>query len=265
MSVVTFLSDYGLQDDFVGVCHGVIARIAPRARILDITHGVARHDLRSGALILRRAVPFMPAGVHLAVVDPEVGTRRRALALRCAQDDRLLVGPDNGLLAPLAERLGGALEAVDIAHSPLRLEPLSATFHGRDVFAAVAAQLASGTALGDCGESFDPAELVALDLPHARIERGSLLAHVLTTDRYGNVSLDADRDELAGSGLELDREIAINGRPARYATTFADAPAGGLVLYEDGYGALSVAVNRGSALETLDLELDAPVRIEPAE
>jgi len=265
MSVVTFLSDYGLQDDFVGVCHGVIARIAPRARILDITHGVARHDLRSGALILRRAVPFMPAGVHLAVVDPEVGTRRRALALRCAQDDRLLVGPDNGLLAPLAERLGGALEAVDIAHSPLRLEPLSATFHGRDVFAAVAAQLASGTALGDCGESFDPAELVALDLPHARIEWGSLLAHVLTTDRYGNVSLNADRDELAGSGLELDREIAINGRPARYATTFADAPAGGLVLYEDGYGALSVAVNRGSALETLDLELDAPVRIEPAE
>jgi len=264
MSVVTFLSDYGLQDDFVGVCHGVIARIAPRARILDITHGVARHDVRSGALVLRRAVPFMPAGVHLAVIDPEVGGRRRALALRCAQDDRLLVGPDNGLLAPLAERLGGAVEAVDIAHSPLRLEPLSASFHGRDVFAPIAAHLASGTALGDCGEWLDPAELVALDLPHARVAQGGLLAHVLTADRYGNVALDVERHELAGSGLTLGREVAVNGRPALYATTFADVPAGRLVLYEDGYGALSVAVNRGSALETLDLELDAAVHIEPS-
>jgi len=262
MSVVTFLTDYGLQDDFVGVCHGVIARIAPRARILDITHGVARHDVRSGALVLRRAVPFMPAGVHLAVIDPEVGGRRRALALRCAQDDRLLVGSDNGLLGPLAERLGGAVEAVDIAHSPLRLEPLSASFHGRDVFAPVAAHLASGTVLGDCGEPLDPAELVALALPHARVERGSIFAHVLTADQYGNVALDVERHELAGSGLRVGREVAVNGRPALYATTFADVPTGDLVLYEDGYGALSVAVNRGSALEGLDLGLDAPVHIE---
>jgi S-adenosylmethionine hydrolase len=264
MSVVTFLTDYGLRDDFAGVCHGVIARIAPRARILDITHGVARHDVRSGALILRRAVPFMPAGVHLAVVDPQVGGRRRALALRCAAQDRLLVGPDNGLLAPLAERLGGVLQAVDIGCSPLRLEPLSASFHGRDVFAPVAAHLASGTPLADCGEPLDPAQLVALELPQARVEQDSIVAHVLTVDHYGNVALDVEHDELAASGLRLGREVAVNGRPALHAATFSDVPAGGLVLYEDGYGVLSVAVNRGSALHALGLELDAEVRIEPA-
>ena len=264
MSVVTFLTDYGLRDDFAGVCHGVIARIAPRARILDITHGVARHDVRSGALILRRAVPFMPAGVHLAVVDPQVGGRRRALALRCAAQDRLLVGPDNGLLAPLAERLGGVLEAVDIGRSPLRLEPLSASFHGRDVFAPVAAHLASGTPLADCGEPLDPAQLVALELPQARVEQDSIVAHVLTVDYYGNVALDVEHDELAASGLRLGREVVVNGRPALHAVTFSDVPAGGLVLYEDGYGVLSVAVNRGSALHALGLELDAEVRIEPA-
>lgn len=264
MSVVTFLTDYGLRDDFAGVCHGVIARIAPRARILDITHGVARHDVRSGALILRRAVPFMPAGVHLAVVDPQVGGRRRALALRCAAQDRLLVGPDNGLLAPLAERLGGVLQAVDIGRSPLRLEPLSASFHGRDVFAPVAAHLASGTPLADCGEPLDPAQLVALELPQARVEQDSIVAHVLTVDHYGNVALDVEHDELAASGLRLGRKVAVNGRPALHAATFSDVPAGGLVLYEDGYGVLSVAVNRGSALHALGLELDAEVRIEPA-
>jgi len=264
MSVVTFLTDYGLRDDFAGVCHGVIARIAPRARILDITHGIARHDVRSGALVLRRAVPFMPAGVHLAVVDPQVGGKRRALALRCAQEDRLLVGPDNGLLAPLAERLGGVVEAVDIGGSPLRLEPLSASFHGRDVFAPVAAHLASGTPLADCGEPFDPAQLVALELPHARIERGAVVAHVLTADHYGNVALDVAHDELAVSGLRLGGEVAVNGQRALYAATFGDVPPGGLLLYEDGYGVLSLAVNRGSALQALGLELDAEVKIEPA-
>lgn len=264
MSVVTFLSDYGLQDDFVGVCHGVIARLAPRARILDITHGVARHDVRSGALILRRAVPFMPAGVHLAVVDPGVGTERRALAVRCAQDDRLLVGPDNGLLAPLAERLGGAVEAVEIDDSPLRLEPLSASFHGRDVFAPVAAHLAAGRQLADCGRPLDPLELVTLELPRARVEQGGLVAHVLTADGYGNVTLDVEHDELARGGLKLGRTVTVNGHAALYATTFDDVPRDGLVLYEDGYRALSLALNRGSAFDALGLDLDAEVRIEPA-
>jgi S-adenosylmethionine hydrolase len=265
MTDVTFLSDYGLADDFVGVCHGVIARIAPQARVIDVTHGIARHDIRSGALVLRRALPYMPAGVHLAVVDPEVGARRRAVALRCAEEDRLLVGPDNGLLMPAAERFGGVVEAVEIGRSPLRLEPVSASFHGRDVFAPVAAGLAAGTALAAAGEPLDPDELVGLELPRARRTKDGLLTHVLQADHYGNVVLDAEHAQLAGSGLRLGHAVTVNGRPALYATTFADVPAGGLLLYEDGYRTLALAVNRGSALAELGLVLDGEVLVAPVQ
>lgn len=264
MAVVTFLSDYGLDDDFVGVCHGVVARIAPQARVIDITHGIGRHDVRGGALVLARALPYMPAGVHLAVVDPQVGAQRRAVALRCAERDRLLVGPDNGLLSLAATRLGGVSEAVEIGRSPLRLEPVSASFHGRDVFAPVAAHLAAGGTLADAGEPLDAAELVQLVLPRARATRDGLVAHVLQADRYGNVVLDAAHDELAGSGLRLGRAVTVNGRRALYATTFADVPAGELVLYEDGYRVLSLAVNRGSALDALGLSIDDELLIAPA-
>jgi S-adenosylmethionine hydrolase len=265
MTVVTFLSDYGLDDDFVGVCHGVIARIAPLARIIDITHGIARHDVRSGALVLRRALPYMPAGVHLAVVDPEVGAERRAVALRCRDPQRLLVGPDNGLLSLAAARFGGVAEAVDVGRSPLRLEPVSASFHGRDVFAPVAAHLAAGTtAFADAGKRLDPAELVELVLPRARATRDGLVAHVLQADRYGNLVLDAEHADLAGSGLRLGRAVTVNGRRALYATTFADVPAGELVLYEDGYRVLSLAVNRGSALAVLGLELGDEILLAAA-
>src|SRR5207244_4090025 len=143
MPTVTFLSDYGYEDEFVGVCHGVIARICPDARVIDITHGIPRHDVRSAALVLRNTLPYMPPGVHLAVVDPEVGAERRAVAVRTAADagpERLLVGPDNGLLALAADGMGGAVEAVDVGRSAWRLEPVSATFHGRDMFAPVAAR-----------------------------------------------------------------------------------------------------------------------------
>ncbi len=264
MAVVTFLSDYGLDDDFVGVCHGVIARLAPQARIIDVTHGIERHDVRTGALVLARALPHMPAGVHLAVVDPEVGAERRAVALRCAGERRLLVGPDNGLLSLAATRFGGVVEAVEIGRSALRLEPLSASFHGRDVFAPVAARLAAGTVLADAGEPLDPAELVQLELPRARRTAAGLLAHVLQADRYGNIVLDAGHDDLAGSGLRLGRAVTINGRPALFATTFADVADGELLLYEDGYRALSLAVNRGSALELLGLRADDEILIAPA-
>ena len=263
MAVVTFLSDYGLADDFVGVCHGVIARIAPDVRVIDVTHGIARHDIRAGALTLRRALPYMPAGVHLAVVDPEVGAQRRAVALRCAAQEQLLVGPDNGLLMGAAERFGGIVEAADIGGSRLRLEPLSASFHGRDVFAPVAAHLATGTALAAVGESLDPAQLVALELPRARMAGDRVIAHVLHADGYGNVMLDAEHKHLHDSGVRLGRAVTLNGRPALYATTFADVPAGDLLLYEDGYRTLSMAVNRGSALQELGLEVDAEVQIAP--
>src|ERR1700748_3884992 len=131
---ITFLSDYGLQDDFVGVCHAVILRIVPDARIVDLNHGLVRHDIRTAALMLRRALPYCAPGVHLAVVDPGVGGTRRAIALRTADEDRTLFCPDSGVLWVPAQRFGGIAEVVDVARSKPRLEPVSATFHGRDLF-----------------------------------------------------------------------------------------------------------------------------------
>jgi S-adenosylmethionine hydrolase len=264
MPVVTFLSDYGLDDDFVGVCHGVIARIAPDVRVIDITHGIARHEVRTGALVLRRALRYMPAGVHLAIVDPGVGSERRAVALRCADDGNVLVGPDNGLLMLAAQRLGGVVEAVDVGTSPLALETISSSFHGRDVFAPVSAHLATGMALAEVGEPLDPEGLVALDLPRVQVTEMGLIAHVLHADRYGNVMLDAGRPDLDASGLRPGAAVIVDGVRAAYATTFADVPTGGLLLYVDGYGAMSLAVNRGSALQALGLEIYAAVQISRA-
>jgi S-adenosylmethionine hydrolase len=262
--VITFLSDYGLQDDFVGVCHGVIATLCPRARIIDLTHGVQRHDVRSGALILQGALPYLPVGVHLAVVDPDVGAARRAVAMRLA-DDRLLVGPDNGLLSLAAERAGGVVEAVDIARSGFRLEPVSATFHGRDIFAPVAAHLADGAPLALAGEPFDPDGLVRLTLPRPRWHKGVLLAHVVYVDRFGNVGLNVEHEDLAELGLKLGRSVRVDARsgevPVKYVRTFADVEAGEPLLYEDAYRRLSVAVSHGNAAQRLGLNLDDALRI----
>src|SRR5436309_4487854 len=194
--VITFLSDYGVEDDFVGLCHAVIASICPQARVIDLSHGVARHDVRAGAIMLRGALPYLPVGVHLAVVDPDVGAERRAVAVGCG-DGRVLVGPDNGLLWLAIEQSGGAVEAVDIARSRFRLEPVSATFHGRDIFRPVAAQLAAGAPFAEAGEPIDPARLVTLELPRPRLEDGVLVAHALYVDRFGNVQLDARHEDLA--------------------------------------------------------------------
>ncbi len=261
---ISFLSDYGLDDDFVGVCHGVMARIAPGARVLDVTHGIPRHDIRTGALLLRRALPFLPAGVHLAVVDPNVGTQRRAIALRTADEDRLLVGPDNGLLSLAAQRFGGAVEAVDITRSAHRLDSLSATFHGRDLFAPVAAALAAGAPLSEAGEPLDADEVQTLHMPLAEIDGEGLVAHAIAFDRFGNVTLDVEHEELTSAGLRLGHVIGVNDRRAVYSVTFADVPPGELLLYEDAYQTLALAVNRGSAREALGLVLDDPLRIAPA-
>jgi hypothetical protein len=262
---ITFLTDYGLADDFVGICHGVIARICPQARVIDLTHGVPRHDVRAGAILLAEALPFVPEGVHLAVVDPDVGAERRAVALRLA-DGRVLVGPDNGLLSPAAELGGGVVEAVDIARSRFRLEPVSATFHGRDIFAPVAARLAAGAPLGEAGDPLHPGELMVLELPHAEQVDGTLIAHVRYADRFGNLQLDAGHDDLRGSGLKLGRRATIEraGGPERtliYARTFADVPPGEPMLYEDAARRLSVAVSHGSAAEWLGAEIGDELRI----
>ncbi len=258
--LITFLSDYGQCDEFVGVCHAVIARRCPRARIIDLAHGVPRHDIRAGALALRAALPYAPPGVHLAVVDPGVGGERRAVALRVAQDERILVGPDNGLLTVAAELFGGVVEAVDIGDSPECLRPISATFHGRDVFAPVAAALADGAALDALGEPIAADGLVPLALPHASRDGDTLIAHVLTTDVYGNVALDATAELAAAAGLQtgatLVVEVAGRSTPAALARTFADVAPGALLAYRDARGALALAVNGGSAAAALGVRPD---------
>lgn len=249
---ITFLSDYGVRDEFAGVVHAVIARICPEARVIDISHGVPRHDVAAGARMLARSLPYTPPGVHLAVVDPEVGARRRAVALRTAEQDRLLVGPDNGLLLPVAEEhFGGVAEAVEISTSPWRLETVSATFHGRDLFAPVAARLAAGEPLAEAGAPLEPDELERVELSRARVEDGALIARVIEVDTFGNLSLDARLRDLKGTDIRLGDPIGVRaeGRrsPGVSARTFADVRRGGLLLYEDAGGSLAVAVNGGDA------------------
>jgi S-adenosylmethionine hydrolase len=264
--IVTLLTDYGREDDFVGVCHGVIRSIHPEAQIVDITHGVRHYAVRQGALVLRNTLPYMPVGVHVAVVDPQVGTERRAVALRTG-DGRLLVGPDNGLLSLAWERCGGVELAVDVTRSPHRLKPVSATFHGRDIFAPVAAHLARGAELADAGDPLEPAELEVVELPRPRVEDGTLVAHALVIDRFGNASLDVSHDELAGTGIVLGGTVEIEAGGERYlatyAQTFADVTAGELIVYEDAYRTLALAINRGDATSTLGLKPDAEVRLRP--
>ena len=264
--IVTLLTDYGRDDDFVGVCHGVIRGIHPGAEIVDITHGVERYAVRQGALVLRNTLPYMPIGVHVAVVDPQVGTERRAVALRTG-DGRMLVGPDNGLLSLAWKRCDGVELAVDVTRSPHRLEPVSATFHGRDIFAPVAAHLAAGAELADAGDPLDPDSLTKVELPEPRAEDGAVVAHALVIDHFGNVGLNVDHGWLAGTGITLGGHACVEAGGERYratyAQTFADVSPGELLVYQDAYRTLAVAINRGDAAGTLGLVVDAEVRIRP--
>jgi S-adenosylmethionine hydrolase len=264
---ITFLSDYGADDEFAGVCRAVIARIAPEATVIDLTHGVRRQAVRHGATILAGVLPYAPAGVHLAVVDPGVGTRRRALAVGVASEDRILVGPDNGLLWPAVERLGGAVAAVDISLSPFRLEPVSATFHGRDVFAPVAAHLARGVPLSEVGEEVPLGSLVTLPPSEPAIEANRVVAHVVSADRFGNAALDLGRHHLPAAGLRVGSRLAVeaHGRSHRiaFARTFADVEACELLLYLDSSGSIALAVNGGSAAAKLGIGPGDEVVLRP--
>ena len=263
--LITLLTDYGTGDEFVGVLHGVIARICPEARVIDMSHGIVSHDIRSGAAVLAQSLQYMPSGVHVAIVDPTVGGERRAVALRLA-DERILVGPDNGLLWPAAESGGGVAQAVEISQSRWRLEPISATFHGRDIFAPVAAHLAAGEPLDLAGERFDAAELIRIETPRTRTEGGALVTVVNHADRFGNVQLAATREDLGPLGLELGDRVRVRAESGEvhvgtYARTFSDVEEGKLLLFEDSGRRLALALNRGSAVARLGLRSGDQLRI----
>jgi S-adenosyl-L-methionine hydrolase (adenosine-forming) len=262
---ITFLTDFGLQDDFVGTCHGVMKRIAPEAEIIDVTHGIRPGAVLQGALVLANALPYMPSGVHLAVVDPGVGGTRRALALRDAEG-RLHVGPDNGLLLPAADRFGGVVDAHELASPEFSLQPVSRTFHGRDLFSPAAAHLAAGVAIDVLGPPIDPEELVRLDLPAPDIGQSRIRATVLAVDRFGNAALNLARRDLDAVGVVPGTRVELTSRGDRYyavaARTFGDASPGDLILYEDSYRKIAVAVSRGSAAELLRVQEGSELLIQ---
>lgn len=266
---ITFLSDYGYADEFAGVCRAVMARIAQDARIVDLTHGLPRHAVRQGAVLLAHSLPYAEPGIHLAVVDPGVGSDRRPVAVRVAEEERVLVGPDNGVLALAIERFGGPLDAVDLAASQFRVHPVTSTFHGRDIFAPVAARLAAGARLAEAGEEIDPASLAHLELPEPRVYSDRVVAHVLYVDGFGNVALNVGHDQLASTFLRLGHRLVIDTGRNRitvpFGRAFSDVGPGQGLVYEDSAASLAVAVNRESAAEILSLGLDDEVTLLPAE
>lgn len=264
---ITFMSDYGSQDEFAGVCRAVISQIAPEALVVDLGHGIGRQNVLHGAVALANSLPFCSPGIHLAIVDPEVGGDRRGVAIRLGDQDRILVGPDNGLFGLAIERLGGAVEAVDLDASPFRLEPVSATFHGRDIFAPVAAQLSMGARLEEAGEQFSPNELTRIALPEPEIGEDSASAHCLHVDGFGNATLDLSPAALAEWRLEPGSPLKIEAPDgtfeAIWATSFTDASPGDLLLYEDSSGSLAIAANEGDAAALLKLEPVGRIGLSP--
>ena len=260
---ITFLSDFGLKDDFVGTCHGVMKRIAPETQIIDITHGIPPQAVLQGALVLANTIGFMPIGVHLAIVDPGVGGPRRPLVLR-DEEDRLYVGPDNGLLLPAAGRAGIAA-AYELANPDYALETISRTFHGRDLFSPAAAHLARGVPVEDLGPPIDPEGLVRLDLPELVIADGAIVATLLYVDSFGNIALNVTREDVEGlgiaSGTRVEIELAGEKYYAVMARSFADARPGDVILYEDSYKNMSLAISRGSASRMLHAVPGQEIRI----
>ena len=258
---VSFLSDFGHVDEFVGVVHSVIASIAPDVRIVDITHGIAPHDVRAGGLALARAAQYLNPGVVVAVVDPGVGSNRRAVAIEVGDGASVLVGPDNGLLALAVALVGGATRAVEITNEELRLPALGSTFDGRDVFAPAAAHLCNGVPLADLGAAVDPAALMPGMLPLSRMEEDDFITEILWVDRYGNCQLNAGPDDLVDIGPTVHVVSDDDLRTAAVVGSYDQISDGRIGLITDSSGLIAIAVNRGSAAQELGLHAGSEIRL----
>ena len=248
---VSFLSDYGLGDEFVGVVRSVVMGHAPGVEVVDITHGIPAHDVRAGSLALARSAPYLCPGVVLAVVDPGVGGERRAVAVEVGGGQSVLVGPDNGLLAPAVAMVGGADRAVSLTDAGFHLDGPGTTFDGRDVFAPVAAHLCNGVDLADLGEALDPGLLVPGVVPVSTREPDGLHAEVLWVDRFGNVQLNVDPADLPAGRVQV--RMGERVRAAELVTAFDEVPPGGLGLLVDSAGLVSLVVARSSAAAELGI------------
>jgi S-adenosylmethionine hydrolase len=273
---ISFMTDFGVGSSAPSVCRGVMLDIAPDARLVDVTHAIRQFAVRDGAFLLARSVPYFPVGVHVAVIDPGVGTERRPIALQAGRGD-FLVGPDNGLLVPAARALGGIVAARVLENHALWLPNVSHTFHGRDVFSPVGAHLANGTPFDTVGASLDPSEITDLVLPIATPREGGLDTSILLIDAFGNCRLAGETSDLVTAFGAMDHgrqfELVLPARGDHPSTrvaiswvaTFGDVPVGEPLLFEDAdYAGPALAINQGSAAEILGLTLDTPVRLEPA-
>lgn len=265
-NTISFLSDYGHGDEFVGVVHSVIRSLAPEARVIDITHDIDPFDVRAGGLAMARAVPYMAPGVALAVVDPGVGTTRKPVAIEVADGEAYLVGPDNGLLAPAVAMVGGATGAVILDNPDYHLPAVGRTFDGRDVFGPAAAHLCLGVPLAELGTAIDPVQLMPGMLPVSEIQDdGTIKAEVLWVDRFGNAQLNLEPEYLD----EWPEVVTVEGgrlnRNAARVNTFADIPSGGFGLLTDSYGLIALAVDRGSAAAELNLAEGDELTLSPSD
>jgi S-adenosylmethionine hydrolase len=277
---ISFLTDFG-PDGPAPICRGVMLGIAPDAQILDVAHGVRKYAVRDGAYLLWCALPYLPVGVHVGVVDPGVGTERLPIAIRAQRGD-ILIGPDNGLLVPAADRLGGIAEVRRLDNRELMLAGTSSTFHGRDIFSPVAAHLATGVAFEAVGACLDPGLMVHLEFPSPTILPGELRTSVLYIDSFGNARLAGEPSDLTaaigplegGRTLFVDYSPASGERsgpgdrptvePATWERTFGRVAPGAPLLYEDSFGRLAIADNQGNVTARLGLRIDQPVVIRAA-
>lgn len=271
--VITFTTDFGPSAP--AVCRAVMFRFCPDANIIDISHQVPRYSIRDGAGTLVFALPYMPVGVHVAVVDPGVGTDRLAIGLRTGRGD-VLIGPDNGLLVAAAQALGGIVEARSLENRELMLPDISNSFHGRDIFSPMAGHLAAGVPFERVGPTVDAARLVRLPVIEPVVRDGVLettIVHVLIFGNLTFAGVPADLEAAIGPlapGRPLVVEFpAHDGRPAVeertiWARTFGDVPVGASLLYADSEGHLALADNQGDTAARLGLALDRPARVRPA-
>lgn len=267
---VSLLSDFGLRDPSAGIMRAVIVGICPSATVVDLAHEVEKFAIRDGALLLWSAVPYLPVGTHVAVVDPGVGTDRHGIVVETPRGD-FLVGPDNGLLMPAAARLGGITRAHLLENPNYSLSPVSSSFHGRDVFAPAAAHLADRLAIEELGRAVDPRRLMEMEWPVPEIQPGLLRSSAIYLDTFGNVKLSALADDLQAAlpGLRAGEPLLIrvgDGEGARqltavWATTFGSVPTGAPLLTADSYGRTSLAVHQGSAAAAYEVQLDASVQV----
>jgi S-adenosylmethionine hydrolase len=263
LDTISFLTDYGLADEFVGVVKAVVRGIAPHVVVIDITHEIPPHDIRAGGLALARSAQYLPVGVVLAVVDPGVGTARRAVAVE-VDGGSVFVGPDNGLLALAVGMAGGARRAVALTNEAYQLATPGATFAGRDVFAPAAAHLCNGVELSELGDSVDPGTLQPGLLPLTRHEDEALVGEVLWIDRFGNAQLNVDPDELAAMGDVVTVQAGDLVRTGVRATAYAELATGQVGLVVDSYGLIALALDRASAAEELRLRPGDPVSLRTA-